>query len=203
MRCIGFYWTLPVPWLGFTHLPEGIEAAAAASRSIRYQRARVGQWAKAEGGRVVHEEAFMEMRADRGTSAILPEVERLLAMAEALDATLAVVDFAESFHWRPHTALWARLRGDDRVMALDPAPVLIDGSWFDPTAHFRAWTEMTETHTALKPTAKAEIAARIRTMKDTGASFSDIATVLNAEGVTTPGGKPWRADNLRKLLAAF
>ena len=203
LRIIGFYWTLPVPWRGFTRLPKGIDEAAAASRSIRYQRERVWRWAKDEGGQVVAEEAFLETRADRGTSAILPEVERLLAKAEAMGATLAVVNFAESFHWRPHASLWGRLQAEPRVMALDPVPVLIEGQMFDPVTHFRAWGEMAEAHTALKPKAKAEIAARIRTMKDTGASFAEIAKALNAEGVTTPGGKPWRADNLRKLLAAL
>lgn len=203
MRIIGFYWTLPVPWLGFTKLPKSVEEAASVSRSIRYQRERIRQWIKEEGGQLLHEEAFMETKADRGTTAILPEIDRLLAKAEALDATLALVNFAESFHWRPHAALWGHLRSEERVMALDPVPVLIDGQFFDPTSHFRAWTEMAETHTALKPQAKAQIAARVAAMKEGGTSLTAIADTLNAEGVTTPSGKPWRADNLRKLLAQF
>lgn len=203
MRVIGFYWTLPVPWIGFTTLPKSVEEAAKASRSIRYQRERVRHWAKDEGGQVLQEEAFMEMKADRGTPAILPEIDRLLARAEALNATLALVNFAESFHWRPHAELWGRLQAEDRVMALDPVPMLIDGQFFDPTAHFRAWTDMAGTHIALKPQAKAEIAARVAAMKEGGASYAAIAEVLNAEGTTTPNGKPWRADNLRKLLAQF
>lgn len=203
MRVIGFYWTLPVPWIGFTTLPKSVDDAATASRAIRYQRERVRQWVKDEGGQILHEEAFMEMKADRGTTAILPEVERLLARAEAMDATLALVNFAESFHWRPHAALWGRLQAEDRVMALDPVPVLIDGQSFDTTAHFRAWTDMAEAHTALKPQAKAQIAARITALRESGASFATIADALNAEGTTTPSGKRWRADNLRKLLAQF
>ena len=203
MRVISFYWTLPVPWLGFTTLPKSVDEAAAASRSIHYQRERVRQWAKDEDGQMLHEEAFMETKADRGTTAILPEIDRLLARAQALDATLAMVNFAESFHWRPHTALWGRLQAEDRVMALDPVPVLIDRQFFDPTAHFRAWTDMAETHTALKPQAKVQIAARVTAMKQGGASYTAIADALNAEGVTTPSGKPWRADNLRKLLVQF
>lgn len=203
MRVIGFYWTLPVPWIGFTALPKSVDAAAKASRSIRYQRERVRQWTKDEGGQLLHEEAFMEMKADRGTTAILPEIDRLLARADALDATLALVNFAESFHWRPHASLWGRLQAEERVMALDPVPVLIDGQFFDPTAHFRAWTDMAETHTALKPQAKAQIAARITALRNEGSSYTAIADALNAEGTTTPSGKPWRADNLRKLLAQF
>lgn len=203
MRVIGFYWTLPVPWIGFTTLPKSVDEAAKASRSIRYQRERVRRWVKDEGGQVLHEEAFMEMKADRGTTAILPEIDRLLARAEALDATLALVNFAESFHWRPHASLWGRLQAEERVMALDPVPVLIDGQSFDPIAHFRAWTDMAETHTALKPQAKAQIAARITALRDNGTSYAAIADALNAEGTTTPSGKPWRPDNLRKLLAQF
>ena len=36
-NAVGFYWTLPVPWAGFTALPEKIEDAAKVSRTIRYQ----------------------------------------------------------------------------------------------------------------------------------------------------------------------
>ncbi len=62
---------------------------------------------------------------------------------------------------------------------------------------------MAEIHTALKPQAKAQITARITALRDSGASFAAIADALNTEGTTTPSGKPWRADNLRKLLAQF
>ena len=34
-NAVGFYWTLPVPWAGFVELPEDIDAAAKASRTIR------------------------------------------------------------------------------------------------------------------------------------------------------------------------
>ena len=37
-RAVGFYWTLPVPWAGFTDLPTDVDEAAAQSRTIRYQR---------------------------------------------------------------------------------------------------------------------------------------------------------------------
>ena len=36
-NAVGFYWTLPVPWAGFTHLPDAVEAAAKASQTIRSQ----------------------------------------------------------------------------------------------------------------------------------------------------------------------
>lgn len=203
MRVIGFYWTLPVPWAGFTKLPKSVDEAAKASRSIRYQRARVRQWLKLDGGQLIEEAAFMEVKADRGTAAILPEIDRLLSRAEALDATLALVNFAESFFWRPHAALWGRLQSEPRVMALDPAPVVIDGHAFDPTEHFRAWADLNATHSALKPQAKVEIAAQIAKLREGGARYDEIAKTLNAEGITTPNGKAWTGDNLRKLMTDF
>lgn len=37
MNYIGFYWTLPVNWAGFTTLPSDADAAAKVSCTIRYQ----------------------------------------------------------------------------------------------------------------------------------------------------------------------
>ena len=201
MRAIGFYWTLPVPWAGFTSLPKSVEAAMTISRSIRYQAERVRRWAKEDGSTLIHEVVFLEVRADRGTSAILPEVEALLKKAEALDAQLVLVNFAEAFYWRAHSPLWSLLKGEARVLALDPAPQLIDGVWFAPEEHFRSWQDIAAAHTALKPGVKAALSKRLLDMKEGGASYAEIARVLNAEGVTTPNGKSWQADNLRKLLA--
>lgn len=198
MRSIGFYWTLPVPWAGFTKLPKSVEDAVKASLSIRYQAERVRRWVNEEGGVLIHEEAFLETQADRGTSAILPEVERLLTKAAALDAQLLLVNFADAFHWRAHSPLWSRLRDDPRVMALDPAPLLMDGAWFAPMEHFRSWQDIARDRLAMKPLAKAEIEKRLQAMRDQGTSFTEIVRILNSEGVTTPNGKPWRADNLRK-----
>ena len=46
---LGLYWTLPVPWAGFTRLPKDAKAAAARSRTIAYQRERVRRWVAEEG----------------------------------------------------------------------------------------------------------------------------------------------------------
>ena len=201
MNYIGFYWTLPVPWAGFTTLPRKVAEAAGKSQSIRYQMERVRHWVKDHKGVLIHEEAFMELRADRGTSDIQPEVKRLLAMAEIRDAELVVVNFAETFFWRPHGHLWATLADQARVMALDPAPMMLDGQLFTPSDHFRTWVHRAEAHAAEKLAVKAALGQRIRAMKDKGLSYTLIANALNDEKVTTPNGKPWRADNLRKFLA--
>lgn len=54
-RFVGFYWTLPMPHEGFKELPEDTEAAAKASRTVRYQRERVRLHVEAEGGVLVGE----------------------------------------------------------------------------------------------------------------------------------------------------
>ena len=55
-RFLGLYWTLPVPWAGFTQLPKDVGAAAKLSRTIAYQRERVRRWVAEEGGDLVAEE---------------------------------------------------------------------------------------------------------------------------------------------------
>ncbi|MFN7159798.1 MAG: hypothetical protein ACK4MR_14075, partial [Erythrobacter cryptus] len=60
-KAVGFYWTLPVPWAGFTKLPADIEAAARGSRTIAYQRALIHAFAAAEGYALVEEAAFLEI----------------------------------------------------------------------------------------------------------------------------------------------
>ena len=63
---VGFYWTLPVNWSGFRNLPADVEAAAAKSRTIRYQRAMVQNWVRNNPpAELVDEIAFMDTRPDR------------------------------------------------------------------------------------------------------------------------------------------
>ena len=66
-NAVGFYWTLPVPWTGFTSLPSDIDEAAKVSRTIRYQRNTIRRYAKVEGYRLIHEEVFLEIKPDRGS----------------------------------------------------------------------------------------------------------------------------------------
>jgi hypothetical protein len=49
-RFVGFYWTLPIPAVGFTSLPKDVGAAAAASKTIRYQRERIRRWVADQKG---------------------------------------------------------------------------------------------------------------------------------------------------------
>lgn len=63
----GFYWTLPVPWVGFTSLPDNVDEAEAASRTIRYSRQSVKAFVKEQGGTLVSggEKVCMELSPDR------------------------------------------------------------------------------------------------------------------------------------------
>ena len=202
MDYIGFYWTLPVPWAGFTALPSDPDAAAKASRTIRYQLERVRRWVKDDGGRLVAEEVFLELAPDRGTGEIVPVIDRLIAKAHAQGAKLVLVDFSDAFQWRRHGALWDRL-ADRRVCErLDPTPIFLDGKAFDPVQHFRSWRQLDQAHAAARPAVRAALAGTARSLRDDGSTYAAIAAQLNASGDLTPNGRKWTADNVRKLLAA-
>ena len=64
---VGFYWTMPVPWAGFTDVPKHVDAAAAVSLTIRYQRDLIRRYAKSHRMDLIHEAAFVEVAPDRGT----------------------------------------------------------------------------------------------------------------------------------------
>lgn len=66
---VGFYWTRPVNWAGFTRLPRDVEEAAQASRTIRYQMERVRAWARDNAVALVEEVPFLDLRTDRVTDA--------------------------------------------------------------------------------------------------------------------------------------
>lgn len=84
-KAVGFYWTLPVPWVGFSGLSENIEEAAQQSRTIRYQMERVRSWAADEGYELVKEEVFLELAPDRGGEHVVPPLDKLAAFCRARD----------------------------------------------------------------------------------------------------------------------
>jgi hypothetical protein len=206
----GLYWTLPVPWAGFTSLPKDPRAAAAQSRTIAYQRerVRVRRWVVEEGGDLVAEEVFLELAPDRGSQEILPAVDLLLERARDEQARLVLVDFSEAYGWRKHAPLREHLaRHPDLHVMLDPMPLLLAGAdAFDPVRHFRAWREVEERHAAAKPARKAMLAQAIAERQGRAGeqpSLASLAQALNADGLTTPTGKPWSAENLRKFMAGI
>ena len=117
-NAVGFYWTLPVPWAGFKTLPEDIDAAAKASRTIRYQCAMIRRHAKENNYRLVSEKVFLEIEPDRGSHEILDTLKPLEAICRARDAVLLYVDFSAVQGWRSHQPLseWAQ----DARIDVDP-----------------------------------------------------------------------------------
>lgn len=201
MDYLGFYWTLPVNWAGFTDLPREADAAAAASRTIRYQRDRIRRWVHEEKGNLLAEAVFMDSRPDRGTDAIRDDIARLLAEAETRDATLLLVDFTQAFGWRPHGPLYDLIGASPRCLMLTPDPVMIDGRLFDPARHFRQWRAL---DSAYRETKEAQLLAVGQTMADLrarGASHAAIAAGLNETGLKTANGRAWSAETVRKFLA--
>lgn len=200
-RYLGFYWTLPVPWAGFTDLPKDADAAAEKSRTIRYQRDRVRQWVAGQKGELVGETAFMETAPDRGNQHILPEVEKLLARCRKEEARLVLVDFSTAFGWRSHQALWSYLNTmPELVEPLDGVPVNLGGEIFDPVAHFRQWQEANADWSEKKSERRVIAARRIRELSAEGRSNREIAEALNAEGISTvTGGRPWTKESVRKF----
>jgi hypothetical protein len=198
---VGFYWTLPVPWAGFLSLPKDVDEAAAASRTVRYQRERVRRWVGDQNGALVGEEVFLEVAPDRGTAEVKDALEPALAGCRAHAATLVVVDFASTYGWRSHSPLQGYLETSDVTLEwLDPAEELVDGAWFDPVHHFRTWRHVQEAHQEAKPAHRARVKAVIGASGAQRASYAELARILNSREVFTHGGKPWTADNLRKFL---
>ncbi len=194
----GFYWTLPVPWAGFTDVSPNVDEAATQSTTIRYQRDFVRAWVRGQGGELLAEEAHIESAPDRGSDELAKSVDRLLERCRKTGGLLVLVNFAEEFGWRRHKQLWGRLPGDLHV-ALSPAPIVQDGRRFDPIAHFQLWKKINRGYATAKPNRKAAAAEALIRLADEGLSVPAMADALNAEGLTTPTGKAWTADNLQKF----
>jgi len=203
-RYVGLYWTLPVPWAGFTSLPKDSEGAAQASRTIAYQRERVRRWVKDEGGHLVHEEVFLELAPDRGSEHIRPTVDRLLKRCRAEAAKLVLVEFWDAYGWRRHGPLAEQIEANtDICVLLDPVSLTTDAGTFDPVEHFRVWREVEGAHAAGKADRKLELAHAIAQRQEEKLSLRDLAQALNADELTTPTGKAWTAESLRKFLKAL
>lgn len=200
-KAVGFYWTLPVPWDGFTKLPDDIEGAAKASRTIRYQRALVHAYAASQGYELIREVHFLEIEPDRGTDFILEPLRKVEALCQANSATMLYVEFAEVQGWRSHAPLdtWAHQARID-VTPISAGPAMVDGKLFDPHRHFADWRERQRQWTDAKPQRIALAAARAEELKAEGLGNAAAANALNDERVLSPTGKMWTADSLRKFI---
>lgn len=198
---VGFYWTRPAPRVGFIDIPADVDAAAATSRTIRYQRDLVRRWVQTEKGALIAEYAALDVAPDRDTDAIADDVQRAINHALSYGATILVVDFLANANWRPQRPMQSQLSAAGvEVERLYPDPIIIDGTLFDPIAHFRAWQSVYAAAARSKPEAKAAIAAHIDECGPADATWPEMAAWLNAEGYRTLNGKEWTADNVRKFL---
>lgn len=198
---VGFYWTLPVPWAGFIKVSPDVDTAAGQSQTIRYQRDLIRRHAKENHFELVHEAVFCEIAPDRGSKNVRDALRDLTPIARARKAQVLVVDFAAVQNWRGHQPLQDMAAGLDlRLCPVFPDPILIDGQTFDPAAHFQNWRKRQAEWSAGKTARLTAALARATDLRGAGASLAKAATTLNAEGLQSPTGKPWTADNLRKAM---
>jgi len=200
-KFVGFYWTQPVPHAGFTGLSSDVDVAAGQSKTIRYQRDRARSWVRDQNGEMVHERVFLELEPGRSSEHLVHDVHAAIVIARKLGADLVTVDFSKHYGWRPHHLLQRALScADIDCHALWPDPVRIEGEEFDPVTHFRAWSERTKAHAGSKDDHRNQVLALIEQLKAESATLAGLADTLNEWGMRTHGGKPWKADNLRKFL---
>ena len=202
-NAVGFYWTLPVPWVGFRTVPKDINAAAKASRTIAFQRELTRRHARENGMALVHETALVELRPDRGTNEIKGPLEAVAAICRAQGAVMLYTDFKEVKQWRSNQPMMDAVRD----LGIDALPIgveriFVNGETFDPFDHFAQWRQRQHDWTENKPARLAAARERALALKAEGAKNPEIARRLNEERLRTATGKPWTADSLRKVLAA-
>ena len=198
---VGFYWTLPVPWAGFTALPDDVEAAAKASRTIRYQREAVRRYAQDHHWALVDEVVFLELQPDRGSAHVAGALRKAEATRRKHAANLLYVDFSRVHGWRGHDPLreaLGTLEAEPFPVPADPLPV--DGEMFDPSAHFATWRARQQKWTAEKPARQAATLAEGKALRAKGFGYDKIARALNDRGIRSASGKAHTAESVRKAL---
>ena len=200
-KAVGFYWTLPVPWAAFAKLPEDIERAAQASRTIRYQRALIQRFAAEEHFEIVHEAAFLEVEPDRGSEFIKGALDKAAAKCRQFGAILLFVDFSGAQGWRSHAPMLDWLRAADiETLPIEATDEMMDGHIFDPHQHFAQWRHRQREWVQDKGERRARALRRAGELQDEGLSHAAIAMRLNDEGVRSLSGKPWSGEGVRKFL---
>lgn len=200
-RFVGIYWTLLVNWIGFRNLPKDVDAAAAASKTILYQRERVRRHGAGFGGKLIKEIAFMDVRTDRATDAVKDVLAREAQAYARTCVALLAVRFADVHHWRRSRFLHeaAHDLGFDLV-PLGPTPILIDDELFDPIRHFSEWRKRDEGAMLwLRAEAEEGLRAALAAAPESEGRWRIVADTLNGRGVRTIRGGKWTAENARKL----
>jgi hypothetical protein len=204
-RYVGFYWTLPIPSVGFLELSDDPDVAATQSKTIKYQREVIKEWVAEEGGVLIREVTFLETQSDRATDAVIRYVQQAARICRENEATLLYVDFRQMCGWRPHQELTYAIE-EEQIASVPVWPshetIMIDGRPFHPASHFKDHRMQHE-----KEAARRHDVAIKRLLKEAEnvppgrGRNALIAEKLNAEGVQTfQGGRPWTADNVKKVL---
>lgn len=201
---VGFYWTLPVFWAEFRDIPSNPIEAARKSKTIRYQRTYAHQHVAACGGKLIAEYAYIDNSPDRGTEFIIPKIRQVIAKCRQHDAILLYVDFADAFYWRPQRFLNDELATYEDREPLEPLPIQMDGSTFDPIEHFRRWRRLDRSEPE-----KRHILA-MKALKAAAAKYAHLhrrhqltADALNAAGVLPPRATKWTAASVGKTLGRY
>ena len=146
---VALAWTRPVLWTGFDRLSSDIDAAAAQSRTIRYQWDLIQRYVQEVQAVLEKEVGLLELAPDRATPESLKILKDLVTEC-SFQATFLSVDFTAVQGWRPQPALHRDVPVE-RCLTLALDPLLMDGKLFDPQVHFRAWRQKEKTHAQSRP----------------------------------------------------
>lgn len=204
---VGFYWTRPVPTVGFTSLSSDAEEAAQRSRTVRYQRELTKAFVREQNGELVDEIVFLELEPDRGTEFIAEPLERAFRVCRDRNATLLYVSFWLGFNSRRHAYLLDLIESHCARMEVEAVPlcphvIQIDGQLFDPVRHFRGWDDRIRQQAALRrDQAHSAIRELASQMPEGPGRYRWIAHELNRlELPTLTGRTPWTAENVRQIM---
>lgn len=195
-KFIGISWTRPVPWAQFYGVDTDIERAAKQSRTIAYQRERIARYVKEEKGQLTGHIVLNDLLPDRASPETAGTLAKHLAKTPH-EVMFLYVNFSQANGWRKHPYLEQALEGY-RTLALDPVEMMIEGQIFNPINHFRSWQQRGELHSKGKLAHAERVLAYLSAYP--AKSWPARASALNEAGMTTHGGKPWTADNLRKFM---
>lgn len=127
----------------------------------------------------------------------------LLTRCRSEKAKLVLVEFWTTYGWRRQGPLAERLdENSDLCTHLDPVPLTSAEGHLDPVRRFRAWREVERTQAMGKDERKLMLTQAIAARQEgqEHLSLKELARALNADGFSTPTGKPWTAENLPKYL---
>lgn len=203
-RYVGFYWTLPVRWAGFTNIAPDADGAARESTTIRYQRALARAYASEFNAELVDEVVFMELRPDRGTEYVR---DALIAAKKSCDkhsAVLLWINFRDSTRWRAHNSMGAMMR-ELQIPNRDlPAEgILLDGRRFEPAEHFSEWRKRDRESSRDRTEMIALVMPIMLQQYEGDRRYRLIAEALKIRGIPTKTGKEWNEESVRKEAKKF